>query len=170
MSHGVHRGVLKKGKIDNREIFLKKVINLAKDNIKCDFYGFGNKQPIWGQEFIEKIANSKMGLNLSRGEPLKYYSSDRIVQIIGNGLVTLIDERTKYGDFFNKDEMIFYKNISDLSEKILMISKDEKLRKKIAKKGKDKYFKYFNSSIVADFIINKTFEINNKKKYLWHDK
>ena len=35
-----------------------------------------------------------MGLNLSRGEPLKYYSSDRIVQIIGNGLVTLIDERT----------------------------------------------------------------------------
>ena len=40
----------------------------------------------------------------------------------------------------------------------------------LAKKGKDKYFKYFNSNIVADFIINKTFEINNKKKYLWHDK
>ena len=111
-----------------------------------------------------------MGLNLSRGEPLKYYSSDRIVQIIGNGLVTLIDERTKYNDFFNKDEMVFYKNISDLSEKILKVSRDEKLRKRIGKKGKDKYFKYFNSNIVADFIINKTFQINNKKKYLWHDK
>ena len=35
-----------------------------------------------------------MGLNLSRGEPIKYYSSDRITQIIGNGLVTLIDEKT----------------------------------------------------------------------------
>ena len=27
--------------------------------------------------------------------------------------------------------------------------------------------KYFNSTLVADFIINKTYEINNKK-YLWH--
>ena len=44
MSHGVHRGVLKKGKIDNREIFLKKVINLAKDNIKCDLWFAINNQ------------------------------------------------------------------------------------------------------------------------------
>ena len=28
--------------------------------------------------------------------------------------------------------------------------------------------KYFNSTIVADFIINKTLEINDKKKYFWH--
>ena len=27
-----------------------------------------------------------MGLNLSRGEAIKYYSSDRITQIVGNGL------------------------------------------------------------------------------------
>ena len=169
ISHGVHRGNLKYKRIEDREIFLKKLMNNLK-NIKFDIYGLDKIQPIWSDNYLKCISNSKMGLNLSRGEPLKYYSSDRIVQIIGNGLVTLIDERTKYGDFFNKDEMIFYKNISDLSEKILMISKDEKLRKKIAKKGKDKYFKYFNSNIVADFIINKTFEINNKKKYLWHDK
>ena len=76
-----------------------------------------------------------MGLNLSRGKPIKYYSSDRITQIIGNGLVTLIDEKTKYNHFFEKDEMVFYKNIEDLSEKIAKISKDEKLRKKSEKKG-----------------------------------
>ena len=28
--------------------------------------------------------------------------------------------------------------------------------------------KYFNSTLVADFIINKTFDINNKNKYLWY--
>ena len=42
----------------------------------------------------QSISNAKMGLNLSRGDPIKYYSSDRIAQIIGNGLVTLIDEKT----------------------------------------------------------------------------
>ena len=64
--------------------------------------------------------------------------------------------------------MVFYKNINDLSEKIEKISEDEKLRKKIGHKGKAKYMKYFNSTLVADFIINKTYGINNSKKYLWH--
>ena len=48
------------------------------------------------------------------------------------------------------------------------ISEDEKLRKKIGKKGKSKYMKYFNSTLVADFIINKTYEMNGSKRYLWH--
>ena len=111
-----------------------------------------------------------MGLNLSRGSPIKYYSSDRITQIVGNGLVTLIDEKTGYRDFFTDKEMVFYSNINDLIEKISKINKDDKLRRSIGKKGKAKYAKYFNSNLVADFIINKTFDINNKKKYLWHDK
>ena len=63
-----------------------------------------------------------MGLNLSRGKPIKYYSSDRLTQITGNGLVTLIDEKTQYGDFFSNQEMVFYKNLIYLSEKILKIS------------------------------------------------
>ena len=49
--------------------------------------------------------------------------------------------------------------------KIIKYSQDDKLRKKIAKNGRNKYFKYFNSTIVADFIIKKTFDINHKKFY-----
>ena len=168
LSHGVHRGILKSRTNDDREKFILKLINTSK-NIKFDVYGVNKIQPIWADQFINTISNSKMGLNLSRGHPIKYYSSDRIAQIIGNGLVTLIDEKTGYRDFFDNSEMVFYKNVSDLSEKILKISRDEKLRKSIGKKGKNKYFKYFNSNIVADFIINKTLEINKRNKYLWHN-
>ena len=35
----------------------------------------------------------------------------------------------------------------------MRISQDERLRK-IAKRGRDKYLKYFNSSLVAEYIIN----------------
>ena len=168
LSHGVHRGNLKIRATDDREKFLRKLIDITK-NVKFDIFGINNIQPIWADQYFKTISNSKMGLNLSRGSPIKYYSSDRITQITGNGLVTLIDERTGYRDFFNNNEMVFYKNISDLSEKILKISKDDKLRKKIAKNGKKKYLKFFNSNKVADFIINKTFDFKNKQKYLWHD-
>ena len=63
---------------------------------------------------------------------------------------------------------IFLINQKWFFKKIEKISTDEKLRKSIGKKGKMKYMKYFNSTLVADFIINKTFNINKKNKYLWH--
>ena len=169
LSHGVHRGKLKYSTVDNREKFINKLVKISKD-IKFDIFGINNVQPIWADQYFKNISNSKMGLNLSRGSPIKYYSSDRISQITGNGLVTLIDEKTGYRDFFSDKEMVFYSNVYDLKEKILKISKDEKLRKLIGRNGKKKYSKYFNSNLVADFIINKTLGINTKKKFLWHDK
>ena len=168
LSHGVHRGKLKIGKIDDRIIFLNKLQKVSPD-IKFDIYGINKIQPIWADHYFKTIANAKMGLNLSRGDAIKYYSSDRITQIVGNGLVCLIDEKTQYRDFFNDNEMIFYRDISDLSEKIQKISRDEKIRKSIARRGKMKYMKYFNSTNVADFIISKTLGIKAKKKYFWNN-
>ena len=166
LSHGVHRGKLKSGKEDDRIIFLDKLQKMTSD-IKFDLYGINKVQPIWADHYFKTISNAKMGLNLSRGETIKYYSSDRITQIVGNGLVCLIDEKTQYRDFFKDDEMVFYKNLSDLSEKISKISADDKLRRKIAKKGKDKYMKNFNSTNVSNYIINKSLNIETKKNYLW---
>jgi glycosyltransferase involved in cell wall biosynthesis len=169
MSHGVHRGNLKKGKFDKRERFIDKLINKT-PNIKYDLYGLKNIQPIWADNFKVAVSNSKMGLNLSQGKSIKYYSSDRITQLIANGLLTFIDKKTQLNDFFNKDEVIFYNSLEDLANKITKYSNNDSLRRKIAKKGKEKYLKYLNSKIVADFIINKTFNLNSKKKFIWYNK
>ena len=166
MSHGVHRGILKKGKIDAREHFIRKLITKT-PNIKYDCYGIDDVQPIWSEDFISSISKNKIGLNLSQGKPSNFYSSDRFSQLIGNGLLVMIDDKTKIGNFFSKNEIITYKNLSDLSEKILKYNKDEKNRKKIAKKGREKYFKYFNSKIVADFIISRTYGV--KKNFFWEN-
>ncbi len=165
MSHGVHRGVLKKGKFDDREIFIQKLKKLT-PNIKYDLYGMDKNQPIWADNFIQKISKSKMGLNLSQGKTVKYYSSDRFAQLIGNGLLVLVDEKTKFTDFLNTSEIVTYKNIKDLAKKIMKYNKNDSLRKKIAKKGRNKYHKYFNSKIIAEYILKKTFNVSDKK-YLW---
>ena len=166
MSHGVHRGALKKGKTDNREIFINKLINKNK-NVNFDIYGMNNVQPIWGNTFLNKISNSSMGLNLSRGEPIKYYSSDRMAQLLGNGLLTFIDEKTHFNDFFNNNQMVFYKDLDDLSYKINKYKKDHSNRKRIAKNGKNFYLKEFNSTVVADFILSKLFDYKSKNKFIW---
>ncbi|WP_262589187.1 glycosyltransferase [Candidatus Pelagibacter communis] len=153
MSHGVNRATLKEGTEDERINFLDKLVKKIPD-IKYDFYGFSNKQPIWGNEFNNALINSKMGLNLSRGNPTKYYSSNRIASIMGNGLLTFIDEKVQMRDFFNKKEIVFYKNINDLAEKIKFYSKKDKIRQKIARSGQKKYFKLFNETKISKYFIN----------------
>ena len=163
MSHGVNRAILKEGIEDNRVKFLDKLVKKIPD-IKYDFYGFSNKQPIWGNDFNKNIINSKMGLNLSRGRPTKYYSSNRIASIVGNGLLTFVDRKVQLSDFFNNSEIIFYDNINDLSDKIKFYSVNDKLRKKIAENGKKKYFKLFNETKVSKFIVD--ISLGNKKSLI----
>ncbi len=169
LSHGVHRGTLKKGKKDLREIFLKK-LKKTNTEIKFNFFGIDNKQPIWAEEFKKELSKSKMALNLSQGHPLKFYSSDRIAQLIGNGILTFIDIRTKLNKIFSNKEVIFYKDIKDLSKKLMIYKESSKLRNKIAMNGMKKYHRYMNSEKVASFIINKTLGINKKEKFFWEEK
>jgi len=166
MSHGVHRGNLKKGKFDDRESFINKLIKKNK-NVSFDIYGMNKVQPIWGDNFISKISNSSMGLNLSRGEPVKYYSSDRLAQLLGNGLLTFVDIRTNFDHFFSNNQIIFYKDLNDLSYKINKYKKDSKERKRIARNGNNFYLKEFNSTIVADFILSKTLDYKSNYKFIW---
>ena len=126
-----------------------------------------NVQPIWGENFINKVSSSSMGLNLSRGKPIKYYSSDRIAQLMGNGLLTFVDKKLTLMIFYLDDKIIYYNDANDLSYKFNKYKKDHKERKRIAKNGKEFYLKELNSTIIADFILSKTLDYKSKKNFIW---
>ena len=85
----------------------------------------------------------KMSLNLSRGTPLKYATSNRLASYMGNGILTFIDRKTQYENFFNKSEMCFYDNVTDLRDQLIELKDNDIKINKIAKKGKEKYFQIF---------------------------
>ena len=157
MSHGVNRANLKKGKSDSRSFFLDSLINYLSKDINYDFYGYKNKQPIWGDSFYKALINSKMGLNLSRGIPTKLYSSNRIASLMGNGLLTFIDKRTQFDMIFSKDEVVLYSDVKDLSEKINFYKKNNKSLVKIARNGQKKYFNLFNEKRISKYIVDTSF-------------
>jgi hypothetical protein len=166
MSHGVHRGILKKNKFDEREIFLKSLINKSK-NIVFDFYGLKNMQPVWGSKFLEKLSDCSMALNLSRGPSIKYYSSDRIAQLMGNGVLTFIDRKTKLNEIIKSNEAVFYTSINDLVKKIYFYKNNPRSRIEIAKNGKKASLKRFNSKVVANYMVAKTMCWNVKNQFNW---
>ena len=69
-------------------------------------------------------------------------------------MLTFIDEKVKMDSFFNSKEIVFYSDIDDLADKINFFSKNDVLRKQIAKNGKKKYFKLFNEKKITKYILD----------------
>ena len=166
LSHGVNFGKLRKASKDEREDFLSKLLKKGK-NINFHILGINNDAPKWNYDFYKEIMICKMSLNLSRGKPLKYASSNRIDTYMGNGILTFIDERVHYKDFFSENEMLFYKNENDLINQINEIKNNIKRINQISKNGKRKYFELFNNKLVSESILNKSLNYPSKFKYVW---
>ena len=162
MSHGVNRGSLKFGKIDERETILNKLIKLN-DNIKFDIYGYKDRFPVWSESFYDAISKCSMALNLNRGKSKKFSCSNRIASLMGNGLLTFMDNEKQFDHFFTDKEIIFYENEMDLIEKLNYYKINKYKRIKIAKKGQRKYFQLFNEIDIAEYIVKRS--VGEKRDY-----
>ena len=156
LSHGVNFGKLKRGKTDEREFIIN---NLIKNypNINCNLLGVSSENPKWNYDFFNELLKCKMALNLSRGKPLKYTSSNRIASLIGNGIYTFIDSKTNYSDFFNENELGTYNSVDELGKKIEYLKSNPKKINEYGKAGKKKYFKLFNNTKISKDIIDKIY-------------
>ena len=110
-----------------------------------------------------------MALNISRGNYQNQYSSDRISSLMGNGLLVFISKETNFQKILSKNDVVYYKNKKDLINKLKFYDKNDKIRKKIAKSGYEKYHKHMNNKVVTDFIMS-CVKIINIKKPFWHNK
>ena len=166
LSHGVNYGKLKQKFSDERSKFIDKILKLG-DEVNFHFLGLFNEEPKWNYEFNKEVSVARTALNLSRGGPSKYCSSNRIATLMGNGILPFIDEKVMYQDFFDNDEIITYKNPHDLMSKLIKIKSNDRLLTKRSKNSKKSYFNYFENTIVAESIIYKIFENSKKHKYIW---
>ncbi|MDC0151249.1 glycosyltransferase [Candidatus Pelagibacter sp.] len=156
LSHGVNYGKLKKRKFDERETFINELMQKF-PNVAYNILGMANENPKWNYDFYDELAKCKFALNLSRGLPIKYTSSNRIASLVGNGIYTFVDKKTKLNDFFNENEVGTYSSINELGSKIENLLSKPKLINKYAENGYRKYFKLFNNKLITKKIIDLTF-------------
>ena len=166
ISHGQNRGILKKGKKDERENFINKlIVNLPQS--KFAQFGINNFEPIWGSNYYHYLSKSKMGLNISRGTYQQKYSSDRISSLMGNGLLVFIHKKTNFHNIFSSKEVVYYSGHHDLIKKIKYYSENDRIRRKIAQSGHNKYHKFMSNIVVTKYIMSCIGFENNKKPF-WH--
>ena len=166
ISHGQNRGILKKGKKDERENFINSIIeNLPQK--KFAQFGINNFEPIWGSNYYHYLSKSKIGLNISRGSYQEKYSSDRISSLIGNGLLVFINKKTNFQSILSKKDVVYYSGPKDLIKKIKYYSDNDKERQKIAKSGHNKYHKFMSNIAVTKYIMS-CIGLEANKKPFWH--
>lgn len=137
--------------------------------LRFELRGSLGKPPVYGAEYLDLLARSKMGLNLSRRDDIPYYSSDRIAQLAGNGLLVFVPETPGFRTLFSNDEVVYFRGTEDLVEKALHYNRHDDQRRLIAKCGRERAHRSFDVARVACFITEMTLQKPHSARYEWAD-
>jgi len=142
----------------------------ALPQVKFDFRGMLAQPGAWGAVFQDVMGNARMGLNLNRQKGDYLYASDRMAQIMGNGLLTLTDDEAGFEDIYRADELVFYGDFADLIEKIRFFKEHDGERRRIAEAGWRKAHGEYSETIVTQYMIEVAFGLEKSRDYAWPTK
>jgi hypothetical protein len=129
--------------------------------------GLHGKPRLTGAAFQSALESAAIGLNISRRPDWPLYSSDRLAQMIGNGMAVLIERGSGYETLFDGDEMLFFSSLEELAGQIRGALADPARRQAVAEKGRDKYFRLFNERLVARYVVDFAFDRVDAAAYGW---
>lgn len=155
------------GRLDKeREAFLT---NLQKSltDLKFDIFGNNKKNLLLGNQFLQTIAKSKISLNLSRDHETSLYTSDRLIQLLGNGSMVISKRIPDFDILFNDKEIIFFDSLNECIDLINYYTDHDEKRKEIAFNGWEKAHKSYNSTRVTKFMIEAIFDLEYTEAYEW---
>ncbi|RKG33863.1 glycosyltransferase [Acinetobacter guerrae] len=151
-----------------REKFLMDLAQaLQQVKINYQFYGCFEHAGVYGKAYYQVLAESKMGLNYSRRNDVTLYSSDRIVQLTGNGLLTFCPRIPDFEKLYNEQEVVYFDDQVDLARKIQYFDQQPEYAKLIAHAGWQKTRQSFNAKRITQYMLEVTFRQPFSEDYEW---
>lgn len=142
------------GRDPERRATLQEIERKLGSKFKLGIFGSLDRPGIYGHEKEMVLSRSKASLNLTRlPEPMKWYSSDRIASLMGNGLLACTRAEADLHELYGTDTMLYYRDTDDLVRQL-----DETLGsgrwKEIAEKGWQVNHERFNSKRITSLMID----------------
>jgi len=128
--------------------------------------GYFGEPNVWGHDYDALLNQCKMGLNLNRQEDYQY-SSARLAQLMGNGILAFINRKTQLEKIIPEDCASYYETNEELLDQIIFFVRNNDQRKATAAKGRAHYLKHFSSDAISSFIVESTFDKTNRKQRIW---
>jgi len=122
---------------------------------------------VFGQRYLDTLAQARMGLNYSRSNEMPWYASDRIGQLTGNGLLTFTHETPGLRELFSDEEMVHFRDLDDLLDKLRYYKTHDAEARAIARRGRERAHRSYNVQRIARFITEISFEQPLSENYEW---
>lgn len=136
-------------------------------DLRREVWGSLGNPPLTGQAYHDKLAEAAMSLNLSHREDIPLYTSGRMTQLTGSGLLTFCPETPGLDILFGGDEVVYYNDDKDLVEKINYYASHDEERMAIAKKGWEKVHGSFNPQRVTRYLLESVFDEPHREPCEW---
>jgi len=141
-------------------------------------FNIGLYNHVWGDSYLNLLKQAKIGLSFSLrlgpeqsfdgdGSSHYLYSSDRISQYVGNGLLTFVESRFRLSDIYGKDCLVEVDDYNDLKEKIQFYATHDSLRRDFARKSHTLFHNEFNEKLVTQYIIEVAIDAPLSHSYRW---
>ncbi len=151
-----------------REKFLKDLADtLSENQVQYQYYGCFEQAGVYGKGYYKVLSEARMGLNYSRKNDVTLYSSDRIVQLTGNGLLTFSPNIPDFNQLYSDQEVVYFEDQNDLATKIKYYADHPTEAKKIAEAGWNKTRNSFNAKRISQFMLEVTFDQPLSEAYEW---
>lgn len=138
------------------------------DELKFDIFGCFGQPSIWGLDYDRALARSSMGLNLNRQEGLYWYSSARMAQLGGNGVLTFVHSSGGFEDLFPSETLVYFDSNEHLLAQIRAFHGDDAKRRAWASNTRRFFHAELNSTHCAQYIVEAAMERPYSHEYAWH--
>ena len=120
-----------------------------------------------GRAYLEALERAAMGWALSRWSDQPLYASDRMVHMMGSGLLTFVDARAGFQTLYEPDALATYADLDDLKRQLRLYAQDQDGRRAAAERGWRQTFALFEASKVFAYLLSQLFDDGGAKAYPW---
>lgn len=130
-------------------------------------YGSFGEPPIWGRDYDRALANTKMGLNFNRQEGMYWYSSARMAQLAGNGILQFTHAGPRFDELLPPETAVYFSNEEELMVKIREFHHDDAKRQHWAGRAREFFHSEINSRLYAQYIVEASLMMPFSHDYVW---
>ncbi|MCG8672352.1 MAG: glycosyltransferase [Pseudomonadales bacterium] len=157
----------------NSNDFTKRLemVKYLKDALEgeLNFKTFGSfgEPPVWGRDYDKALSQTRMGLNFNRQEGYHWYSSARMAQLAGNGVLQFTHEDARFDELLPAESVVYFKEQDDLLRSIREFYHDDSKRKTWAANTRRFFHEEMNSKLYAQYILEASVQQAFSHDYVW---
>lgn len=154
-------------KFTKRLEMVKSIKNAVDDEMNFKTYGSFGEAPVWGPDYDLVLSKTRMALNLNRQEGDHWYTSDRMSQLGGNGVLQFAHSSGGFDEYVPPETLVYFNDEQDLIANIREFHHDDAKRQHWAARARAFFHDELNSSLYSRYIIEATLAQPFSYDYVW---